>query len=212
MEAQDEVRALIADPVLQQRLAKYMVLQCFRNSVLEDFHSGVAPCSASGDYADVMVSSPYGVIPWPRVSRLNDDEVKRLMIDVVDRAYRFIYSLLDDNARRKLLLFLAERDPLPWWNQPMLGRATEIGTIAAERRTRGTVRPLISSDLRGQPGLSQAAIDALVTLQPMTVQEALRLKGVGRKTTKRLLALGLLNDPEGMQDSASAREECGGQP
>jgi hypothetical protein len=127
MGAQDEVRALIADPVLQQRLAKYMVLQCFRNSVLEDFHSGVAPCSASGDYADVMVSSPCGVIPWPGVSRLNDDEMKRLMIDVVDRAYRFIYTLLDDNARSKLLLFLAERDPLPRWNQPMLGRATEIG-------------------------------------------------------------------------------------
>ena len=39
----DEQHALIVDPVLQQRLAKYLVLQCFRNSVLEDFHSGVAP-------------------------------------------------------------------------------------------------------------------------------------------------------------------------
>jgi len=30
----DEVRAFITDPVLQRRLAKYMVLQCFRNSML----------------------------------------------------------------------------------------------------------------------------------------------------------------------------------
>ena len=86
MNSHDEVRAFITDPVLQQRLAKYMVLQCFRNSMLEDLHTGISPSSASGDYSDVTVSSPYGVIPWPKVSRLNDDEMKRLMIDVVDRA------------------------------------------------------------------------------------------------------------------------------
>jgi hypothetical protein len=206
MRAHDEVRAFTADAVLQQRLAKYMVPQCFRNSVLEDFHSGIAPCSASGDYSDVTVSSPYGVIPWPRVSRLNDDEMKRLMIDVVDRAYLLIQTLLDDNARNNLLLFLAERDPLPHWNQPMLGRrAPETGAITAEGRTRRTARPLTSGELRGQPGLSQEAISALVTVQPATVQEALRLKGVGRKTTKRLLALGLLNDPEGMQHGGLTR-------
>ena len=85
----DEERALIADPVLQQRLAKYLVLQCFRNSVLEDFHSGVAPSSVCGDYSDVTVSSPYGTILWPRVSRLNDEEMKRLMIDVA-----IVFSLL----------------------------------------------------------------------------------------------------------------------
>ena len=81
MNSHDAVRAFITDPVLQQRLAKYMVLQCFRNSMLEDLHAGISPSSASGDYSDVTVSSPYGVIPWPKVSRLNDDEMKRLMID-----------------------------------------------------------------------------------------------------------------------------------
>jgi hypothetical protein len=119
----DEEHALIADPVLQHRLAKYLVLKCFRNSVLENFHSGVAPSSACGDYSDVTVSSPYGTIPWPRVSRLNGEEMKRLMIDVVDRAFSFIQTFLDDTARSQLLLLLAERDPLPQWNQPMCGRA-----------------------------------------------------------------------------------------
>jgi hypothetical protein len=76
MGANEEVRAFISDPVLQQRLAKYLVFQCFRNSMLEDFHAGTSPASASGDYADVSVSGPYGVIPWPEVSRLNDDEMK----------------------------------------------------------------------------------------------------------------------------------------
>ena len=84
MSDHDEIRAFITDPALQQRLAKYMVLQCFRNSMLEDLHAGTSPSSASGDYADVTVTSPFGVIPWPKVSRLNDDEMKRLMIDVVD--------------------------------------------------------------------------------------------------------------------------------
>jgi len=66
MNSHDEVRAFITDPVLQQRLAKYMVLQCFRNSMLEDLHAGISPSSASGDYSDVTVSSPYGVIPCQR--------------------------------------------------------------------------------------------------------------------------------------------------
>jgi hypothetical protein len=52
----------------------------------------------------VTVSSPYGVIPWPKVSRLNDDEMKRLMIDVVDRAYRFIHTLFDEAAGSQLLI------------------------------------------------------------------------------------------------------------
>lgn len=61
-------------------------------------------------------------------------------------------------------------------------------------------RPLLTADqLRGQPGLSRAAGDALLDLQPTTVLEALRVHGVGRKTTARLLALGLLTDPEGVQ-------------
>ena len=120
MSDHDEVRAFITDPALQRRLAKYMVLQCFRNSMLEDLHAGASPSSASGDYSDVTVSSPYGVIPWPKVSRLNDDEMKRLMIDVVDRTYRFIHSLFDENTGGQILLRLAERDPLPQWNEPTL--------------------------------------------------------------------------------------------
>ena len=124
MNSHDEVRAFITDPVLQQRLAKYMVLQCFRNSMLEDLHAGISPSSASGDYSDVTVSSPYGVIPWPKVSRLNDEEMKHLMIDVVDRAYRFIHALFDQSTGGQLLVSLAERDPLPLWNKTTLAGTT----------------------------------------------------------------------------------------
>ena len=62
------------------------------------------------------------------------------------------------------------------------------------------LRPITYDDLRGQPGISLAAIDSLVEQQPATVMEAIRMHGVGRKTTARLLALGVLSDPEGVQN------------
>src|SRR5262247_4644472 len=109
-----------ANALLQQRLAKYLVLQCVRNSHLEDLHAGIAPSSATGDYADVTVTSPFGSIPWPQISRLNDEEMKQLMIDVVDRTYRFIHRLFDEAEGGVLLLSLAERDPAPQWQTPTL--------------------------------------------------------------------------------------------
>ena len=72
MDSSDVARLFIADPLLQQRLAKLIVLECFRNSVLEDLHAGISPSSAAGDYSDVVVNSPYGAIPWPHVSRFDD--------------------------------------------------------------------------------------------------------------------------------------------
>ena len=69
-----------------------------------------------------------------------------------------------------------------------------------------TPRALTLNDLRG---LSHAACDALLKLQPRTVLRALRICGVGRKTTKRLLALGLLTDPEGVQTRALTPETLG---
>jgi hypothetical protein len=72
------------------RMAKVLSEVCFRNSKLEDLHSGVSPASAEGDYSDVRVVTPYGEIPWNEVSRLNDDEMKALMMDVVDRVFTFL--------------------------------------------------------------------------------------------------------------------------
>ena len=60
MGSSDAIRLFITEPVLQQRLAKLIVLECFRNSALEDLHAGISPCSATGDYSDVLVNSPYG--------------------------------------------------------------------------------------------------------------------------------------------------------
>src|SRR3990172_12580580 len=101
MKMEEAVKAMITDPVLQKRLAKHLVLQCFRNSVLEDLHAGIVPDSKSGDYTDVIVRTPFGEIPWSKLSRFDDAEMKVLMIDVVNRAYQFIRDLFDDEAGAK---------------------------------------------------------------------------------------------------------------
>jgi ligand-binding SRPBCC domain-containing protein len=112
--------AIRTSALLQQRLAKCLVLQCFRNSRLEDLHAGIAPSSATGDYVDVTVTSPFGVIPWPRVSRFNDEEMKQLMIEVVDQTYRFIHMLFDEHTGPLLIQGLTMADPLPRWSSPSL--------------------------------------------------------------------------------------------
>jgi hypothetical protein len=114
----EAAKALVKDPVLQKRLAKYLVQRCFRNSVLEDLHAGTAPDSRSGDYSDVAVVTPFGEIPWRRLSRFDDGEMKELMIDVVQKTYEFIRDLFDEELGGRLLLRLAERDPLPKWENP----------------------------------------------------------------------------------------------
>lgn len=118
MNKDESVKVLITDPVLQQRLAKYLVLKCFRNSVLEDLHAGIIPDSKSGDFSDVVVRTPFGEIPWNDLSRLDDAEMKVLMTDVVNQTYHFIQELFDDERGGELLVKLARQDPLPNWDDP----------------------------------------------------------------------------------------------
>jgi hypothetical protein len=72
-------------------------------------------------------------------------------------------------------------------------------------------RSITAGDLRGQPGLSRASRDRLLAAQPATVLKALGIHGVGRKTTKTLLGLGLLTDTEGVQTRALTSEELKGE-
>ena len=73
-----------------ERLALAIVETCVRNTRLETLHAGMFPRSATGDYADVKVVTPYGDIPWTKVSRISDDEMKTLMIEVVDRVFTYL--------------------------------------------------------------------------------------------------------------------------
>jgi hypothetical protein len=109
---------IATNEVLRKRLAKLMALECFRNSKLEDLHAGIYPDSQSGDYSDVKVVTPYGEISWERLGRFSDDEMKVLMIDVVDRCYEFLSELLDQRRAAMIIKRLKLRDPLPRWNDP----------------------------------------------------------------------------------------------
>lgn len=71
-------------------LAKALVETCVRNSELENLHAGKSPASVTGDFSDVKVVTPYGEIPWTQLSRISDEEMKVLMIDVVDRMYTYL--------------------------------------------------------------------------------------------------------------------------
>ena len=114
------IRGFITDPVLQQRLAQYMVEQCFRNSELENLHAGKVPNSKTGDYSNVVVRTPFGEIPWRELARFDDAEMKVLMLDVVNRTYKFIRNLFDEETGGELLLRLATRDLVPQWDNPIL--------------------------------------------------------------------------------------------
>ena len=69
------------------QLAKSIALACVRNGFLEELHSGTIPGSKSEDYSDVKVVTPYGEIPWNELSRITDEEMKRLMKEVVNKLY-----------------------------------------------------------------------------------------------------------------------------
>jgi hypothetical protein len=70
----DQLIELKSSPVFRAHLVKFVALECFRNSKLEELHTGKSPRSKTGDYSDVKVVTPYGEIPWNELSRLNNDE------------------------------------------------------------------------------------------------------------------------------------------
>jgi hypothetical protein len=78
---------------LAKRLAVDLALMCVRNTFIEELHAGTAPSSQTGDYSDVKVVTPYGEIPWVQASRISDDEMHRLMKEVVDKIYTVLLRL-----------------------------------------------------------------------------------------------------------------------
>ncbi|MDT8858425.1 hypothetical protein RNZ50_26040 [Paracoccaceae bacterium Fryx2] len=56
-------------------------------------HAGKVPITRTGDWSDVTVVDADGNrIPWTEVSHINDDEMRDLMRDVVNRLYTFLMS------------------------------------------------------------------------------------------------------------------------
>ena len=93
---------------MAKRLALGMAILCVRNTCIEDLHAGIEPSSQAGDFSDVKVVTPYGEIPWNKLSRIRDDDMRDFMKQVVDRIYTVLLRLddpefverMDNYARR----------------------------------------------------------------------------------------------------------------
>ncbi|RPI21978.1 MAG: hypothetical protein EHM61_23430 [Acidobacteria bacterium] len=114
-----QAKLISQDEQLRKRLAKFLALHCFRNTELENLHAGIVPSSKTGDYSDVKVVTPYGEIPWAELSRFDDDEMKRLMIDVVNQTYTWLTVLFcEDRIAQGIIEVLQSVDVQPRWNEP----------------------------------------------------------------------------------------------
>ena len=72
------------------KLAKIMAMLCVRNAQLETLHAGLGPITRTGDYSDVFVVDADGRrIPWSEVSRIDENEMRQLMQEIVNRLYTF---------------------------------------------------------------------------------------------------------------------------
>jgi hypothetical protein len=113
---QKRTRELLKNDLVVQRLAKVLVLHAFRNP-LEGIQAGTWPSSVEGDYSDVKVVSPSGEIPWIRLGRISDEEMKELNIQAVNTLYGALKNLLSGTLWPQLELF-EKRDPMPHWYAP----------------------------------------------------------------------------------------------
>ena len=106
----------------KSEFAKIMAAACVRNSYLEELHSGKTPVTRTGDYSDVKVIDADGrVIPWDQVSRINQDEMKTLMIGVVNRIHTFLARTLLSRTMDNEFWQAVNRTAVPWtkaWDEP----------------------------------------------------------------------------------------------
>jgi hypothetical protein len=75
--------------VLRKRLSKWMAHFSFRNTKLESLHD-----------------------------RFSQDEMKELMIDVVNHSYLFLSILFATHESDEIIATLNRKDQLPQWNEP----------------------------------------------------------------------------------------------
>ena len=98
------------------QLAKTITMMCVRNTFLEELHAGKWPVSTKGDYTDVKVIDGEGrEIPWNELSRLNDDEMKKLMKQIVNRVYTFFMRAEDPRYQAAVDRWSG---PISRWDEP----------------------------------------------------------------------------------------------
>ena len=85
-----------AEKRIAAKLAKIMTMLCVRNTYIENIHAGPTPVTHTGDWSDVIVVDADGRrIPWTEVSHITDEDMRKLMRQIVNRLYTF-YLCADD--------------------------------------------------------------------------------------------------------------------
>jgi hypothetical protein len=106
----------------QSEFAKLIAAACMRRGYLEKLHHGVTPVTRMGDYSDVKVIDAEGrEIPWNQISRINQEEMKTLMVGVVNRIHTLLARTLFSTAEDKAFLQALDRAAAPWtkaWDEP----------------------------------------------------------------------------------------------
>ena len=175
--------------VIAKRLALNMALMCVRNTCIEDIHAGLEPSSKAGDFSDVKLVTPYGEIPWNKLSRIRNDEMREFMKQVVDRLYTVLLRLDDpefvermDHIRvgrqqngmnpetlptgsRVDEMWLSGRSYRPWitvWQRAKLPVSAYLGSLA------GTQAPLVRMG-RARRSAGSQSVDADRAISPVAV-------------------------------------------
>ena len=100
------------------QIAKTLTMMCVRNTFLEDLHAGKVPISEIGDYSDVKVIDGTGKeIAWNDLSRLNDEEMKIPMKEIVNRIYTYFMRADDPKFQASIEMWSAVADH---WDDPEL--------------------------------------------------------------------------------------------
>jgi len=120
------------DERIAARLAKLMAMICVRNTEIEELHAGTVPVTHTGDYSDVWVTDADGrKIPWPDASHIDDDQIRSLMRQIVDRLYTFHLKADDAGFRDRLDRWLAVAER---WDEPKLDEAFLATIIGGEAK------------------------------------------------------------------------------
>ena len=97
-------------------LARIMVMLCVRNTQLETLHAGLGPVTRTGDYSDVFVTDADGRrIPWTDVSHIDEDEMRDLMRNIVNRLYTFHLCADDPKLQAQIERWMGAASK---WDQP----------------------------------------------------------------------------------------------
>lgn len=96
-------------------------MMCVRNTMLEDLHVGTTPISEAGDYMDVVVIDAAGrKIPWTEVSHFDDNAMRDLMRQIVNRLYTFHMKTDDLHVHDQVSRWASVAGK---WDEPELDKA-----------------------------------------------------------------------------------------